>query len=179
MEPAPNDPFNLVLFICLVLGSGTLLAYNALVSCAAYFHNQFTAHNDPDIMFLIVPVFSVPNLLCTVLMIPFGSRLSWTFKILGSFTLVAILVVSIPYIVPNGANPLQLARDESFLLFLFIVVAIGVASSVLQCSIIAFCGLLPTRYLQTLMGGQAVSGIVVCVIRICSKLFLPLTPSGH
>ena len=70
----PNDPYNLVFIICLVLGSGTLLSYNCLVSCATYFNHQFTEY--PAIMFIIVPVYSIPNLMFNVLMIPFGDRFS-------------------------------------------------------------------------------------------------------
>ena len=172
----PNDPYNLVFIICLVLGSGTLLSYNCLVSCATYFNYQFYEY--PNIMFMIVPIYSVPNLIVNVLMIPFGDRFSWTLKIIGCFIIVGALILLTPFIAESTNNPFGLTQSDSYYIFLFIVILIGSASAVLQCSIIAFCGLLPMSYLQTLIGGQAVSGIAVCIIRIFSKLFLPLTSKG-
>ena len=171
-----HDPFHLVLVICLILGCGTLLAYNALVSCATYFNHQFPDY--PSIEFTIVPVFSIPNLACIILMIPFGDRLSWNVKILGCFSILAVLVLSIPYITDPQWNIFGFSQTGGYYAFLVIVAVIGCLSAVLQCSITAFCGLLPVTYLQTVLAGQSVSGILVCVIRIGSKVMLPLTPDG-
>lgn len=178
VSAGPADRFHLVSIICLILGSGTLLAYNAIVSCSTYFHHEFASQSSPDIMFVVVPIFSIPNLLFIVLMIPFGDRCSWSFKILGCFVVVAVIVFAIPLIVPFGANPFRLSLRWSYYVFLLFVAAIGVSSAILQCSVIAFCGLLLSKYLQTVMGGQAVSGILVSVLRIFSKLFLPSNASG-
>jgi len=171
-----HDPFHLVLIICLILGCGTLLAYNALVSCTTYFNHQFPDY--PDIEFTIVPVFSIPNLIFIVLMIPFGDRFSWNFKILGCFSVLAVLVLSIPYISDPQWNVFGLSQTGGYYAFLAIVAVIGCTSAVLQCSITAFCGLLPVTYLQTVLAGQSVSGVLVCVIRIFSKLLLPLSSEG-
>ena len=175
VRPIPRESC-LVFFICIILGCGTLLSYNVLVSCAAYFNYQFSSY--PNIMFIIVPVYSIPNLIFILLMIPFGDRFSWTSKILGCFIIVGILVFIIPFTISSHNNIFNLTQTKSYNIFLIIVAFIGCSSAVLQCSITAFCGLLPMKYLQTVSGGQAVSGILVCIIRIFSKLFLPLTPQG-
>eukprot|EP01084_Bolivina_argentea_P297525 512599_1 len=172
----PRDPYNLIFVICLVLGCGTLLAYNVLVSCATYFNYQF--YNYPNVMFIIVPIYSIPNIIFTLLMIPLGDRFSWTVKILGCFTTLFILVLFIPFIVSSNNNVFHLTQSESYYIFLTIVALIGCINAILQCSTTGFCGLLPMKYLQTLMGGMAASGILVCIIRIGSKISIPLTPKG-
>ena len=159
----PKDNCNIVYASCLLLGTGVLLSYNLLITCADYFTAEFPDHE--DIMFYIVPAVSVTQVLTLVLMILYGHRYSFTVRIVTSFISSSVAVGIVPLSVA------ELTQSEAFWIVLGISSFIGITQAVLQSSIIGFCNFLPSSYIQLSMAGQAVSGITACTIRIITKFY--------
>ena len=170
-KDTPIDHFNLVNIIALVLGTGTLLAYNVMITCSDYLNHEFEQY--PDIMFTLVPVLCIPNFLGMVFMIRFGHEFSWTVKITSTFICIFIILVCIPCIVSYSRS--RLSETDGYIILLILSGIIGLLTAILQCSVIAFISLLPSKYIQTGLSGQAVSGIIVCLIRILTKLLFTKT----
>ena len=164
-DDSPIDHCNLVNMIALLLGTGTLLAYNVLITCSDYLTHEFPGH--PRLMFVLVPVLCVPNFLGLVSMIRFGTYFSFTTKISLSFLLTFIILVLIPLIL----SKFEMDEQIQYILLLIFDAIVGVLTAVTQCSVIAFVSLLPSKYIQSVLAGQAMSGILVCVIRIFTKIY--------
>ena len=159
----PKDNCNIVYWSCLILGTGVLLSYNMLITCADYLAAEFPDY--PDIMFYIVPASTMTQVLFLVLMIFYGDKYSFTFRIVTSFITSSLVIGSLPLFVS------ELSQLQSFWIVLAISSFVGITSAVLQSSIIGFCNFLPSSYIQLSMAGQAVSGITACIIRIVTKLY--------
>eukprot|EP01084_Bolivina_argentea_P062608 114498_1 len=163
IDNVPKDHGYFVYWICLLLGCGTLLAYNLLITCADYFNAEFPNHN--DIMFYIVPASAFTQLLFLVLMILYGHKFSFTTRIVSSFLLSSIALGILPIVVHH------LSQTAGFWIVLAISAFIGITTAVLQASVIGFCNYLPSSYIQLSFAGQAMSGITACIIRIITKLY--------
>lgn len=159
----PKDKCNIVYWSCLILGTGVLLSYNMLITCADYLAAEFPDY--PDIMFYIVPASTMTQIMFLVLMIFFGDKYSFTFRIVISFISSSIVIGLVPLFVA------ELSELQSFWIILAVSSFVGITSAVLQSSVIGFCNFLPSSYIQLSMAGQAVSGITACIIRIITKLY--------
>ena len=159
----PRDYCYFVYWICLLLGCGTLLAYNLLITCADYFTSEFQSH--PDIMFYIVPASACTQVIFLIVMILHGHKFSFTSRIISAFLLSSIAIGLLPIFVHD------LSETQSFWIVLAISSFIGITTAILQSSIIGFCNFLPSSYIQISFGGQAMSGITACVIRIITKFY--------
>eukprot|EP01083_Nonionella_stella_P071874 193350_1 len=158
----PNDRHSFVYWMCLLLGCGTLLSFNLLITCADYLHDMLP--NYPDIMFYVVPASACTQLIFLVLMILRGHNFSFTLRIVPSFILSSIALGILPICIH------QLPQSAGFWIVIFVSAFIGITTAVLQSSIVGFCNFLPLSYIQLSFGAQATSGIVSCLIRIITKL---------
>ena len=160
---SPKDPLHSVYWNCLLLGCGVLLTYNLLITCADYFIAEFPDH--PNLMFYIVPASAFTQLLFLIIMIMHGHKYTFTSRIVPAFIISAIAVSILPIFVH------QLPESQGFWLVLATASFQGIITAILQSSIVGFCNFLPSAYIQISFGGQAVSGIVACIIRIITKFY--------
>ncbi len=113
----PIDKHNFVHIVSLSLGVGTLLAYNVIVTASDYFTQEYPSY--PNIMFYIVPVYTLPDLVFMFLMIRYGHDFSFTSRILISFLLSALLLALIPFFAQ------AISEDVSFYLIMLVAFIIG------------------------------------------------------
>lgn len=148
-----------------------------LVTCCLFYLYIYMAHiqypDYPNIEFWIVPAYSVPNLVFTLLMIVYGNRFSFRLRIVGTFTITGIVMALIPVLV------IDVAETPSYDLLMIICSFVGIASAILQATTIGFTNLLPPKYTQSNISGQSVAGILACIIRIFTKALEPNDNSGY
>merc|ERR1712173_119963 len=65
----------------------------------------------------------------------------------------------------------KMGETASFWLVLATSSFLGITTAILQSSVVGFCNFLPSSYIQISFGGQAVSGITACIIRIITKFY--------
>jgi len=165
--PEPNDRLYGVWLVVLVVGAGVLYPYNALITAADYFKLEFPGK---DMEYLIVWLIMVPALFFMVFMLRYGEHLSFTFRIFFSFVLLALLILAVPFVCDM--------EDVAFDMMIAICLCIGILQAISQSSVFGFTALLPPAYNGAAMTGQAVAGIVVCGIRIGTKLSFPDSDHG-
>ena len=112
----------------------------------------------------------VPALFFMVFMLRYGEYLSFTFRIFFSFVLLALLILAVPFVCDMG--------DVAFDMMIAICLCIGILQAISQSSVFGFTALLPPAYNGAAMTGEAVAGIVVCGIRIATKLSFPDSDHG-
>lgn len=164
---AMNDDYNIVYWICLILGAGVSLAVNLLLTASDYFTSVFPSHS--NIMFYIVPAISVPQFAFLILSLFYSHNFSFTFRITFAYAFTAVVIVFIPIFIR------YLSEDVSFWLVLSIASCVGIGCAILQSTIVAFCNFLPEKYIIVSFAGQALGGVFACIIRIITKLLADYT----
>ncbi|ETO11959.1 hypothetical protein RFI_25419 [Reticulomyxa filosa] len=144
----PTDKYNFVLLVSNLLGVGSLLGYNVLVTSSDYLTNHFGS----AITFWIVPV---------------------SFFFLKSFTKNkkkkkkkkkrTLFLMAFPVLCQS------LSEMGGYIVTLALAVWIGMTSSIIQGTALGFTALLQPKYAQVCVSGQALAGIIACVIRIITK----------
>lgn len=102
-------------------------------------------------------------------MIKWGPKINIAIRVLLSYFVAIVLVLSIPIMGFAGIDklpPLGLGLSITFLII------IAVAGSVAQSAIFGFAGMLPPQYTTAVMGGQGAAGLIVSIIRVITKLTL-------
>ena len=119
----------------------------------------------------MVFVYSIINLMFSILWIKFSLYFSFLFRISFSFITTSFAIGFIPFIKQITNNN----KKIGFYLSLIIIGYIGFTTSILQSSTIGFTNILPNKYTKYNISGQAISGILTCFIRIITKLFISNT----
>mmetsp|Transcript_58181 Transcript_58181/g.71122 ORF Transcript_58181/g.71122 Transcript_58181/m.71122 type:complete len:448 (+) Transcript_58181:42-1385(+) len=166
----PKDRFNVNVLHALILGIGSLLGYNLIISSVDYFLAAFPNHS--QLSFLLSPMHTLPDLLCLTLLIPFGGKFSYTFQIISGFVLTSLLFALVPVFI-------ELCIEDTAFIYILIVFGIdGVLTSVLTVSVRAYYNYLPKKYVTANVSGQAIAGIVASLLRVLTKLIEPDGKNG-
>lgn len=156
-------------WIFILLGVGVLLPWNTFISAPDYFNMLY----GPNILFYFSMAYSYPNLIGLVAMVKYGAKLSFRALTIPSFTLYTVVLVVVPllyYIVGSGMAGMVLTITAVFF--------VGLANAVCQAGVFGFAGFLPSEFTQGAMSGNGIAGVLVCVIRIITKLSMPNDDSG-
>lgn len=164
----PRDRYHLVYAIMAVLGAGLLWPYNTIISVPEYFAQAYPGKHA---QYVLPAILSYPSLIFLAIMVRFGPRVSFSFRIVSCFSVMAFLVAGVPLIA-------YVESEWSFQVLCALVFVLGVCLSIIQSSVFAFASKLPPLYTQAVMSGQGVAGIGVCLLRILTKFMYPPTPSG-
>jgi equilibrative nucleoside transporter 1/2/3 len=153
-----------------VIGAGVLLPWNAFIMALDYFKLLY-----PDIpfAFLLPIIYDFFTVLFFILSIFFAHHYSQRLRMLAflAFDFVALIIVPI-FAIATSANV--------SLFFTFASVAVtGASTAILQGTSIAVGSLLGLRYVNGIMIGQGVAGIVIAIVRIITKAVLPDTLDGY
>lgn len=117
-------------------------------------------------------VINYPSPIVQLFMVKFGKHMSFTIRVSLWFSVATVCLVLIPLI--QG----HFAYTTTYWLTLSIVFLLGIATAVLQATVFGFGGLLPSRYTQAIMSGNGIAGLVVCGLRMLTKVSYKNDPSG-
>lgn len=164
------DRYNLAYIIMVLLGAGTLFSYNAIMTAADYFDDRYPKRNLTYLAPLCIAAFNPP---LQALLIRYGNRVSASFKISLSYSLLTILITLIPVFDSS------LKADTTFYLTLILILATGAATALICATIFGFSTMYPAHYTQALMAGQGWSGVIISLARVISKASFADTADGY
>eukprot|EP01118_Nematostelium_gracile_P017103 TRINITY_DN7214_c0_g1_i1.p1 TRINITY_DN7214_c0_g1~~TRINITY_DN7214_c0_g1_i1.p1 ORF type:complete len:404 (+),score=47.62 TRINITY_DN7214_c0_g1_i1:94-1305(+) len=151
-----------------ILGTGALFPYNTLITAIDYFRFIFPHKN---IEFLLPVCMAVPNLVMYIPVILFGGRFSFGSRILMGFVTFLITMITIPIITATH-------HFISFGTTLTCAIIAAIADSVLEGSLYGFAGLFPPQNTVAIVTGTGMAGVIVCCLRIFTKLSLAQNGRG-
>ena len=165
-----KDRFNLVYVICMLLGAGNLLAYNFLLSGADYYFTKYGDSRATNIMFWIIPMYTITDVSFLIWSLIFGDRFSFTSRIVFCFLLIGVCM----FFPIFTEDIFFVVVGDNFLVAFWILMAVslitGATTATLQPPILGFCNYLPVEYIRISVAGQAIAGIFASVIRILVNL---------
>eukprot|EP00741_Cyanophora_paradoxa_P015098 tig00020848_g14569.t1 len=153
----------------LLLGTAMLLPWNAIMGSFDYLQTAFPARRPAfDTSWLYQASTLGGALLCFNPTI----SLAWSVRSRIAVPLAAFvaLFIAVPALPPGS--------DSSYTALLVLVAASGVATAVLQQSLLAWAASAGREQLVAVVQGNAVSGILICGARVASKLALPASLDG-
>ena len=151
----------------LLQGLGMLFPWNVFITAAAYYRIRFRGmpqHETFEQEFSFA--YTISNLIALLLIVVFGKRYS------ESFTFHRAVVI------PNGVTAIMflltatmvfLPAIEGAVLYAITIICVlccGIFAASLQAGIFGLSNRLPAKYVQAVVGGQAVSGTVVSLISL-------------
>lgn len=171
-EGAPVDKFGLAYGIAFLQGMGMLFPWNVFITAQTYFHNRFCGSayesNFENYFGVFYNVSGILTLLCLLKVqhkIP--ARLRVVGPLVGNF--VAFLAVAMMVLIP----PSKLGADLLFVITMSLVVFSGCCVAILQGGMFGLVGRLPPMYVQAVMGGQGLAGLVVSIVGLVTAFFAP------
>ena len=165
--------------VFLLLGIGSLLPWNAFVTAVDYYQHFYPQYH-PD---RTIPVlYMIINVVVTGLLVKYGNAIELNTKILFGFSGYAVAMLGVP-VIDRVLFPQDSINGDSqdfmaMMVTLAFVALIGVANGFVQGSLFGLCGPLPSEYTSIAVVGTAISGVVVCLLRIGTKAAAGDTPAG-
>ncbi|XP_066282833.1 equilibrative nucleoside transporter 1-like [Branchiostoma lanceolatum] len=161
----PKDRYNAVYIIFFMLGLGMLLPWNIFITANMYFRNRFAKSSYEDTFENYFSVASmVPNVVFQLLNIFVAHKVSLNLRMV-----VPLITMLVCFIV---TAIMVWVRDIStigfFLVTIFTVVVINLASAIMQGGSFGVAGKFPGRYTQAIMSGQALAGVFSALASILS-----------
>ena len=145
--------------IVLFQGFGLLISWNAILNVIPYFQDMY---GESSTSFYLTSAYVYPQLPVLLLVTLYGHKVPFTLRICFSLTVMTVLMALLPALAPLGM--------WYSLTLMFIN---GVATAILQPSMMGFTSMFPPAYNQAVMFGQGVSGVVACVANIVVQAALP------
>ncbi|CAN8311012.1 unnamed protein product [Cochlearia groenlandica] len=169
-----DDAYRVTYVIHFLLGAGSLIPWNALITAVDYFGYLYP---DKHVEKTFTVAYMSCSVLVLVLMMTWNTRLSYRLKMNLGFSMFIISMMVSPIIDwawkgENGEN------NTSYILMVGSVVVCGLADGLVGGSLIGSAGKLPRQYMQAIFAGTASSGIIISVLRVTTKAALPQTPQG-
>ena len=158
----------MIYWISLFLGCGILLSYNFIVSAPDYFADLYPDYN---VNFLIVPAYTIPDILFLFVCLFYGHLLSFTTRIVVCFVWMGLFLL-FPFI----TTFIFPSQQIGFFIILGVSAAAGITTATLQTAIMGFCNYLPVSYIQVNIAGQAMVGVIAGVTRLVINLIQQYTP---
>ncbi|XP_038078213.1 equilibrative nucleoside transporter 1-like isoform X2 [Patiria miniata] len=174
VEDAPHDRFKAVYLIFFLLGVCSVLPWNMFITAKSYFAYKFrnvtgNGTEDSALDSSFEGYFSVaamvPSIIFQLLNLALQHRISLQTRIIVPLLgMLALFVVTTIFA--------KVDTDEWQITFFAVcistVVLINVCAAVYQGSVFGLAGILPKRYMQAIMSGQGMGGILPSIISIIS-----------
>eukprot|EP00475_Leptophrys_vorax_P036820 TRINITY_DN6281_c0_g1_i3.p1 TRINITY_DN6281_c0_g1~~TRINITY_DN6281_c0_g1_i3.p1 ORF type:complete len:347 (+),score=74.95 TRINITY_DN6281_c0_g1_i3:80-1120(+) len=167
---ASCDRYMLVYVILCFLGAGILWPYNTLVSVPDYFNHLFP---DANLEFLIPAVLNYPALVLLLIMVKYGKKMSFRYRIMSCFVVFAIVALAIPIVGSSMPRNTPGQSRSALTVVILLIFCAGTFTAVLQSSLFGFTSAFPILYTQALMGGNGWAGFIVTLMRVFTKLAYP------
>ena len=159
--PAPFSP--LMYYIFLLLGVCLLSPWNIVINCFSFFQGQFPASNPmrEGLPFYMTSASSYPGLPFLFIMIRYGSLIPTRTRVVAACLQQALCMALLPLLAPASPwAPILLCACT------------GMATAVLQSSLMGLVSQFPPVYSQGFVLGQGVSGILASLGQIIVQLLL-------
>ncbi|XP_015695749.2 equilibrative nucleotide transporter 1-like [Oryza brachyantha] len=174
LAPPPPDTLGIAYAIFFTLGTGFLLPWNAFITAVDYFSYLYPGA-PVDRVFSVS--YMLAGFLALLLIVLCFSKSSAPARIntgLALFTasLLVVPVMDAAYV--RGVPRLYAAFDVT----VAATVVCGVADALVQGGVVGFAGELPKRYMQAVLAGTAVSGVLVSALRVITKGVYPQDSHG-
>jgi len=160
----PEDKGGVVNVIMLMWGFGVLLPWNAVLTMFDFLSDEMPGYQ---------PAFVYPfavnglNAVTQLVVIIYGHKLSNRFKIQYMFAGAGMIMLALPIAARFLPSPASKFYSCFFLLMCF-----GVINGAVQGQVFGLGGLLPGKYMGSIMFGNGLSGIIMNLLRIIFILFL-------
>eukprot|EP00771_Trimastix_marina_P001474 gnl/Trimastix_PCT/2550.p1 GENE.gnl/Trimastix_PCT/2550~~gnl/Trimastix_PCT/2550.p1 ORF type:complete len:461 (+),score=77.38 gnl/Trimastix_PCT/2550:70-1383(+) len=158
-----KDRYKFVYLIFILLGMGSLAAWNSFLTAVDFFKGYF----GESFQFTIGFAYNAGAVPTMLLMILIGHKLRIGPRVHLSFIVTLIILCISPFITRF------INAKVSLYLMLILIGITGIGSGLLCSSLFSLGAQFPPKYTQALMAGQGVVGIVVAIIRVITKLVLP------
>ncbi|KAL9304791.1 Equilibrative nucleotide transporter 8 [Arabidopsis thaliana] len=172
-EVETRDAYRVAYVIHFLLGAGSLIPWNALITAVDYFGYLYP---DKHVEKTFTVAYMSCSVLVLVLIMTWNTRMSYRVRMNLGFSMFIIAMMISPLIdwVWKGEK----GENVSYMLMVGSVVLCGLADGVVGGSLIGSAGKLPRQYMQAIFAGTASSGIIISLLRIATKASLPQTPQG-
>ena len=147
-----------------MLGLGVMWAWNALTCCLDFFTYRF--HSE-EVRYSYPWLFCLPWAICQTVVFCYIFQVSYTLRVVVSFTLNAMCLVGI------GVVCHALEGKDGAVLTGCIVVLLGANTSVLSASVLGLASILPQAYVKAANVGMGISGFVPPAIKLILLNFYP------
>ncbi|KAJ4460999.1 Equilibrative Nucleoside Transporter [Paratrimastix pyriformis] len=163
---SPQDKGKLVYWIFMILGVGSLSAFNSFITADDFFEKYVG-----DRYSFWVAVVSNAGILPMMLLITlFGDRMSIRIRLLPSFAVLVGVLIAAPFVALVGEVKERMTL--AFWLVQALIFISGLATGIVTSTVFSLSSLFPPVYTGAVMFGQGVVGLLVVVIRILTKLAL-------
>jgi equilibrative nucleoside transporter 1/2/3 len=174
-EPPPKDRGNVVLFIIMLHGIGTLIAWNVFITIAPmYYQDLKLKQADPkpayvaNFMNYVCICSQFPNLLVNMIGM-FSEKGNLLFRIVVSLCIVAASTLfTIIFIFVDTAD----WKFGFFILTMVSVVVLNAANGFYQNSIYGLVGSFPFKYINAVVLGNNICGLFVTLLFMLTSYFI-------
>ncbi|CAH1403273.1 unnamed protein product [Nezara viridula] len=181
----PADRYNTGYIIFYILGTIILLPWFFFITAEEYWMYKFRALNTNVTLtekgrselqacftsYMTIAA-TVPSTLFLIINPLINHKISLNVRMIGSLVTMLVLFIVTTVFVKINTDSWQY---EFFVLTLIIIVALNVASAILQSAVFGVVGRFPSRYIAGTVSGQALGGIMAAVAEIVS-LWLGASP---
>jgi len=182
-EETPRDDYRISYFIMMLLGCGFLIPYQAFITAVDYFTLLYPTRK---VEYTFVAVYMVSVFITLMLLVKYYKNASFSVRILGGFSAFLILVIAIPALdlAFFGFGDISEGELDStstsimFWIMLGVILCTGTADAIVQGSTYGIAAFFPPEYAQAIQSGNAIAGIVVCILRIITKVSFPFDVNG-
>jgi len=152
-EVETRDAYRVAYVIHFLLGAGSLIPWNALITAVDYFGYLYP---DKHVEKTFTVAYMSCSVLVLVLMMTWNTRMSYRVRMNLGFSMFIIAMMISPLIdwVWKGEK----GENVSYMLMVGSVVLCGLADGVVGGSLIGSAGKLPRQYMQAIFAGTASSG---------------------
>jgi len=163
-DGSPADKNSKAYYVLVLVGTGLLLPWNAVLTAFDYFSTTYGSWTN-----LSVPLLNqAANLAFMLLMVKYGSKFSFTRRIVSTLMIYIVCLLAIPCLSFLADDHKTVALVMTFAIFMIL----GATCAILQASLFGLCGSLPPVYTNAIMAGSAVSGVLMNVLMMACKALL-------
>jgi len=160
-DGTPADKHDKAYYVLVLVGTGLLLPWNAVLTAFDYFSETYGAWTN-----LSVPLLNqAANLAFMLLMVKYGARFSFTRRIVSTLLIYIICLLAIPCL----SFLADVQKNAALVITFAIFMVLGATCAVLQASLFGLCGSLPPVYTNAIMAGSAVSGVLMNFLMMVCK----------
>ncbi|GAB5370814.1 hypothetical protein AAMO2058_001525600 [Amorphochlora amoebiformis] len=171
----PADQYYACYVILFYMALATLLPWNAFISASGYFNSRLnsTAFSVNFLNFFGV-AYNITNMVSLALL-TYTSAGRWParYKVLYPF-----LVVLLTFLVQTAMSmipPSSLSGNSFFAISVILVTICGGANALIQAGLFGLAAKLPVMYVQGLMAGQGMGGVVPSLLVVATVALSPAT----
>ncbi|XP_011408829.2 PREDICTED: equilibrative nucleoside transporter 4-like, partial [Amphimedon queenslandica] len=161
----PKDKYNMIYIIMFILSLGVLFPYQSYVAGLDYFTYLYPSYK-PE---LALPLSNIiAALLSITVSIGIINYLSISFRLNIGYVFF-IICLSTVLLLDIGINNCTISTETGFALTLLSALFSGFGGGIQQSTLYGLSGMLPERFTQCLMFGEAAAGSIVAINRIITK----------